>query len=134
MKWYLEVLKKYAVFHGRASRKEYWMFVLFYVIFGVIAIILDNLFGITISILPYGWIYILYSLALLIPALAVDVRRLHDTGRSGWMILIALIPIVGGIWLLVLMILDSQEGENKYGPNPKNVVAGSETLDGHLTA
>ncbi len=119
MKWYLQVLKKYAVFSGRARRMEYWMFVLFYIIFGAVAVMLDNALGLTMGQYGYGPIYGIYVLAMLIPSLAVAVRRLHDTGRSGWWILIVFIPIIGVIWLLVLMVLEGDPGENKYGPNPK---------------
>ena len=124
MKWYLQVLKQYAVFSGRARRKEYWMFVLFNLIFCLVAMALDNLLGTTISIMPYGFFYLLYALVVFIPGLAVIVRRLHDVGKSGWMILIAFIPIVGAIWIFVLSVIDSKPGENKYGLNPKEVVAG----------
>ena len=123
MNWYLKVLKNYAVFSGRARRKEYWMFTLFNIIFSIIAIILDNILGTAIENVGYGLFYFLYVLAVLIPSLAVSVRRLHDVGKSGWMILIALIPIIGGIWLLVLMATDSNPGENQYGSNPKEVLA-----------
>ena len=123
MSWYLAVLKKYAVFTGRARRKEYWFFALFNVIFLVVATILDNLLKTTFENLSYGWIYLLYALAVLIPSIAVVVRRLHDVGKSGWWYFIALIPLVGGIWLLVLMCTDSQPGDNQYGPNPKMVAA-----------
>ncbi len=120
MYWYLQVLKNYAGFSGRARRKEYWMFALFNLIFLIVAMILDNVLGTTIEDLPYGLFYFLYALVVLIPSLAVAVRRLHDVGKSGWMILISLIPIVGGIWLLVLMLTDSNPGENEYGVNPKD--------------
>ncbi len=123
MNWYLKVLKQYADFNGRARRKEYWMFVLFHIIFIFIAMALDNVLGLTFSSLPYGFIYALYALVLLIPGIAVAIRRLHDTGRSGWWILIGLVPIIGGIWLLVLMVFDSNPGENAYGPNPKGATA-----------
>ena len=123
MEWYLQVLKKYAEFSGRARRKEYWMFVLFNIIFLVVAMVIDNIMGTTVGILPYGVFYIIYSLAILIPALAVSVRRLHDIGKSGWMILVSLIPFIGAIWLLILMVTDSNLGENQYGPNPKEVTA-----------
>ena len=119
MSWYLAVLKNYGGFDGRARRKEYWMFTLFHIFFLIIAMILDNVLGIAIEGIGYGPIYILYVLAILIPALAVSVRRLHDIGKSGWMILIALIPIVGAIWLLVLMASDGNPGPNDFGPNPK---------------
>jgi uncharacterized membrane protein YhaH (DUF805 family) len=121
MNWYLLVLKKYADFNGRARRKEYWMFVLFNIIFAVAAMIVDNLLGLTFGAIGYGVVYLLYAFATLIPGLAVSVRRLHDIGKSGWMILIALIPIIGAIWLIVLMVTDGEPGANQYGPNPKQV-------------
>jgi len=121
MNWYLAVLRNYAGFSGRARRTEYWMFVLFNIIFCIAAIVLDNIVGTAIDGVGYGLFYILYALALFIPALAVAVRRLHDVGKSGWWIFIALIPIVGAIWLLVLYATDSQPGDNEYGPNPKEV-------------
>jgi len=113
MNWYLAVLKKYAEFGGRARRKEYWMFVLFNIIFAIAAIVIDMILG------TYIVIYGLYMLAMLIPSLAVLVRRLHDIGKSGWWFFISLVPIIGGIWLLVLMLTDSQYGSNEYGENPK---------------
>ena len=119
MNWYLKALNQYAVFNGRARRKEYWMFVLFNFIFGLSAIVLDNLFGTAIRGLGYGPVYILYVLAVFVPGLAVSVRRLHDVGKSGWMILISLIPLIGSIWLLLLLATDSDTGENEYGPSPK---------------
>lgn len=121
MNWYLKVLKQYADFKGRARRKEYWMFVLFNMIFTIVAMILDRITGLTIGELPYGVFYVVYMLAVLIPGLAVMVRRLHDISKSGWMVLIALIPIVGAIWLIVLAVQDSTPGENQYGPNPKGL-------------
>ena len=124
MNWYLKVLKQYADFNGRARRKEYWMFALFNMIFGGIAMGLDNILGIGFGeIGVYGPLYILYTLAVFIPGLAVVVRRLHDVGNSGWMMLIALIPLIGAIWLLVLMLTDSNFGENEYGVNPKEITA-----------
>lgn len=120
MNWYLKVLKQYADFKGRARRKEYWMFVLFNFIFAVAAMLLDNLFGITFGDIPYGPIYALYGLAMFIPGLAVLVRRLHDGGKSGWMFLVSLIPLIGSIWLIVLLVKDSEPGTNKWGPNPKD--------------
>lgn len=121
MKWYLKVLKQYADFSGRARRKEYWMFFLFNMIFGMIAMILDNIFGIAFGEIGYGPLYGLYTLAVFIPGLAVAIRRLHDVGKSGWMILINLIPIIGVIWFFVLLVTDSNPGENQYGQNPKEI-------------
>jgi uncharacterized membrane protein YhaH (DUF805 family) len=111
--WYLDVLKKYAEFSGRARRKEYWMFFLFYFLIAIAI-------GIVEAVIHTGGILGgIYALAMLIPGLAVTVRRLHDTGRTGWWILIGLIPVIGTIVLLVFMVLDSQPGDNEYGPNPK---------------
>ncbi len=117
MHWYLEGLKKYAVFCGRARRKAYWMFVLFNVIIALVIGIIEGLVG------SPGVVGILYSLAVLIPGIAVSVRRLHDTNRSGWWLLISLIPLIGFVVLLVFMVQDSQPGANQYGPNPKAAVA-----------
>ncbi len=113
MKWYLKVLQQYADFNGRAGREEFWMFVLFNIIFSLAANFLDYLFG------SYGVISGIYGLVLIIPGLSVSVRRLHDVNKSGWMLLVGLIPIIGFIWLLVLMITDGTPGENQYGANPK---------------
>lgn len=118
MQWYLKVLKNYVGFQGRARRKEYWMFVLFNVIISLVLSLVIGLINQTVgTVLNY-----VYSLAVLLPSLAVAVRRLHDTGRSGWMILLGLIPLVGGIILIVFMCQDSQD-ENKYGSNPKSIAA-----------
>ena len=119
MKYYLKALENYTNFSGRSRRKEYWMFNLFNFIFAVVTMILDNLFGLTFDLAPYGSIYALYALCVFIPSFAVSVRRLHDVGKSGWMILISIIPIVGAIWLLVLFLTDSDPDENEYGQNPK---------------
>ena len=123
MSWYLSVLKNYATFQGRARRREYWMFVLFNMIFMIVAMILDNILGTTFSEGYYGFIYLIYALALMLPSLAVSVRRLHDVGKSGGFIFIALIPIVGAIWLLVLTCTDGNPGSNNYGDSPKTVEA-----------
>lgn len=97
MNWYLKVLQQYADFSGRARRKEYWMFVLFNIIFATIAMILDKVSGITIAGVGFGPIVGLYVLILLIPGLAVTIRRLHDVGKNGWFIVIGLIPVVGTV-------------------------------------
>jgi uncharacterized membrane protein YhaH (DUF805 family) len=119
MNWYLKVLKQYSDFKGRARRKEYWMFTIFNIIFGGIAMTLDSVFGIAIEGVGYGPLYGIYALVLFIPGLAVAVRRLHDIGKSGWMLLITLIPLIGVFWLLVLLLTDSNSEENLYGANPK---------------
>jgi uncharacterized membrane protein YhaH (DUF805 family) len=122
MNWYLDVLKKYAVFSGRARRKEYWMFFLFNLIVSIVLTIIDGVIGTLSAEAGVGLLSGLYTLAILVPAIAVTLRRLHDTSRSGWWILIALVPLVGGIVLLVFMLLDSTPGDNQYGPNPKEGV------------
>ncbi|WP_233269949.1 DUF805 domain-containing protein [Polaribacter sp. L3A8] len=109
----------YADFNGRARREEFWMFQLFnflaiiviMIVFGGIAALLE-----TPSILFISYIYIL---GIIIPSLALAVRRIHDTGKSGWFYLVSLIPLVGSIWLLVIYYTDSQNGTNKWGDNPK---------------
>jgi uncharacterized membrane protein YhaH (DUF805 family) len=123
MKEYLAVLKKYAVFSGRSARKEYWMFVLFYSIIAYVLSVIDRvLFGNFVGGY-YGPLYIVYSLALFLPAIAVSVRRLHDIGKSGWWLLLNLLPFIGWIWLIVLFTFDSEPGKNRYGINPKEVSA-----------
>lgn len=118
MNWYFDVLKKYFDFSGRARRKEYWMFTLF----NLIAVTILVVVGMMIShergiILPW-----LYELAVFLPTLGALVRRLHDTGRSGWWVLIQLVPLVGGIIVFVFTVLDSVP-DNQYGPNPKGAMA-----------
>lgn len=120
MEWYLKVIKQYADFNGRARRKEYWMFILFNMIFSIVAMIVDNVLGITFAGIPYGPLYIFYGIAMFIPGLAVSVRRLHDINKSGWMMFVVLIPFAGAIWLLVLYCTEGTQGENQYGDNPKN--------------
>jgi uncharacterized membrane protein YhaH (DUF805 family) len=122
MNWYVGVLKKYAEFSGRARRMEYWMFVLFNIIISIVLSVVDALAGLRLES-GQGILGTLYALAVLIPSIAVGVRRLHDTGRSGFWILIGLIPCIGAIVLIVFMIQDSQPGANEYGPNPKGVGA-----------
>ncbi|MED4402480.1 DUF805 domain-containing protein [Metabacillus fastidiosus] len=116
MHWYLRVLKNYVTFEGRARRKEYWMF---YLINAIISIILITAERATDTFF-FSLLNFLYALAILLPSLAVAVRRLHDTGRSGWWFLINLIPIIGAIVFLIFTCLDSESNSNKYGPNPKH--------------
>jgi uncharacterized membrane protein YhaH (DUF805 family) len=118
MNWYLEALKKYAKFTGRSRRKEYWLFVLFTLIIAFVLGIIDGAAGLASNI-GWGPLGGLYTLAVLIPSIAVSVRRLHDTNRSGWWLLIALVPLIGAIVLLIFMVQASQQGENRYGTSPK---------------
>jgi uncharacterized membrane protein YhaH (DUF805 family) len=117
MNWYLAVLKNYVGFEGRARRTEYWMFALFNFI--IVAILL----ALALAVHALLFLYVLYGLAVLLPGLAVAFRRLHDTNRSAWWILIALVPFIGGIWLLVLMCLPGTPGPNNYGSDPKAIAA-----------
>jgi len=117
--WYLQALNKYTVFTGRSRRKEYWFFVLFNILVSMALAVVDYFTGTYSASYGMGLLGGLYALGVLLPAIAVTIRRLHDTDRSGWWILIVLVPIIGGIWLLVLMLFDSQPGDNKYGPSPK---------------
>lgn len=123
MNWYLGVLQKYAVFSGRARRKEYWMFFLFNLIISIMLAVVDKMTGSFVEDVGMGIFEGIYSLAIIVPSIAVSVRRLHDTDRSGWWLLIGLIPLIGAIVLLVFMVQDSKPGHNQYGPNPKEVAA-----------
>lgn len=129
MQWFLLPLKKYAVFTGRARRKEYWYFNLFLALLGILLGFLAMMVlnaseplyedappKAFTAIMRLGWVL---GLLVTIPSIAVTVRRLHDTGRSGWFCLLYFVPAVGGIILLVFCLLDSQPGTNQYGPNPK---------------
>ncbi len=123
MEYYLKVWKNYINFSGRARRTEYWMFVLFNVLASIMLVGIDVAIGIIFGLDYFLFFYPLYAFAVFLPAFAVTVRRLHDTGVSGWMLLLGLIPFAGGIILLVFYLLDSQEGANRFGPNPKAKVA-----------
>jgi uncharacterized membrane protein YhaH (DUF805 family) len=125
MEWYLKALRQYSDFDGRARRMEYWMFTLFNWLISVPLLMVDML----VFESSFG-LNTLYSLAVLIPGIAVSVRRLHDVGKSGWMLLIALIPIIGAIWLFVLYLSDSDLGENEYGPSPKYDPTGADKVSG----
>ncbi|HZP24874.1 MAG TPA: DUF805 domain-containing protein [Terriglobales bacterium] len=122
MSWYLQALKKYAVFEGRATRQEYWMYVLFNSIAAIVFMIVDAVLGSSANGMPFGMLTAVYLVGTILPSLAVLVRRLHDTNRSGWWVLISLVPF-GGLVLLVFAVQDSDAGVNQFGPNPKGVIA-----------
>ena len=123
MEWYLKVVRdNYANFNGRASRQEYWMFFLFNMIFAIIIMGIDIILGL-------GFLNIIYSLVVMIPGIAVGIRRLHDIGKSGWMVLIVLIPCIGAFWLIYLMVQDSSPLDNEYGPSPKPKPVSNEAAD-----
>ncbi|MBJ6368100.1 DUF805 domain-containing protein [Snuella sedimenti] len=120
MKWYLKVVKdNYANFQGRARRKEYWMFTLFNAIFMIATAIVAGIIGQATDTPLFFLLYLVYILGIIIPSLAVTVRRLHDIGKSGWYYLVGLIPFIGGIWLFVLLVTEGETGPNGYGPDPK---------------
>ena len=119
MEWYLKVLRNYVGFSGRARRTEFWMFTLFNMVASIITQLIDRIFGWEDWSAYAGPVTTLYFLAVFLPSLAVAVRRLHDTNRSGWWILIGLIPLVGFIILIVWFCTDSAPGDNNYGPYPK---------------
>jgi len=121
MNWYLQALKKYTVFSGRARRKEYWFFVLFSIIISIVLVLIDIKTGSLDAESGIGFLSAIYGLAVLIPTIAVSVRRLHDTERSGWWLLISLIPLIGTIVLIIFMVQDGKPGENQYGANPKEL-------------
>lgn len=116
MDWYIRALKKYAEFGGRAQRMEFWMFVLFNILISIGLECVD-------WFLTGGILSMLYGVAVLLPSIAVAIRRLHDTGRSGFWILMWFVPVIGWIVLLVFYCQDSTPGDNAFGPNPKTGAA-----------
>lgn len=113
LNYYLEVLQKYAVFDGRARRAEFWWFTLINWVISVVLQIFDNAIG------TGGIIGGLYGLAVLLPSIGVAIRRLHDTDRSGWWLLLIFIPVIGWIALLYFYVQDGKPEPNQYGPSPK---------------
>lgn len=133
MNWFLLAFQKYAIFSGRARRKEYWFFILFYTCFSLVAFILERQLGWhspdyvknNLPHMGFGYLSSLLSLFFLMPSLSVTVRRLHDTDRSGWWWWIGLIPFVGFIVLIVFECQDGTQGPNKYGFDPKRLESSS---------
>ena len=132
MEWYLKVMRdNYANFNGRARRKEYWMFTLFFflitvVIYFLFALLAFFMAGDLINLMNIEWVpvvlgfsIIIYFLIHLIPSIAVTVRRLHDTGKSGWLYLLTIIPYIGSLIIFIFTVIEGDKGDNKYGPDPK---------------
>lgn len=117
MEWFMKALRQYAVFTGRARRKEYWFFVLFYILIAIGLGFIDSMLGLGSE--EYGLLSGLFGLAMLLPALGVAVRRMHDTGRSGWWVLVSLIPFIGWLIFIWFATRDGEPGPNAYGPDPK---------------
>jgi uncharacterized membrane protein YhaH (DUF805 family) len=119
MDWYLAALNKYAVFEGRARRKEYWLFTLFNALIVTGLSFVDMFTGWYSLEGAIGMLSGLYSIAVLIPSIAVGVRRLHDTDRSGWWLLLCFLPVLGVVVLLIFFVLDGTPGSNRFGEDPK---------------
>ena len=132
MEWYLKVMRdNYANFSGRARRKEYWMFTLFFflitvVIYFLFALLAFFMAGDLINLMDNEWVpvvlgfsVIIYFLIHLIPSIAVTVRRLYDTGKSGWLYLLTFIPYIGSLIIFIFTVIEGNKGDNKYGPDPK---------------
>ncbi len=143
MHYLTDVLKKYFVLSGRASRKEYWMFQLLLmtvmtVVMMVISVILSFMVKDKESLMRILWIfmaiYFIFYLAILPPSLAVFVRRLHDVSKSGWWFFIGFIPFIGGIWLLVLLVTEGDHGSNEYGPDPYAITSPAPVAPAGMTS
>lgn len=118
MSWFVTVLKRYATFRGRAGRPEYWYFILIYLVCSLGLAVLDAIVGTASKDDGFGLFSGLFGLALLLPSIAVSVRRLHDTDRTGWWLLLNFIPVIGSIVLLVFAIQRGTPGSNRYGDGP----------------
>jgi uncharacterized membrane protein YhaH (DUF805 family) len=152
MEWATLPLKRYAEFTGRSRRKEYWMYVLLLVVVGVVLGVIEGILGLRGMVGPYGPLSALFALATFVPSLAVGVRRLHDTNRSGYWLLIGygpllismllpflgmagvglamivmIVALVGFVVLLIFMVLEGNRGTNQYGPDPKGGDAATAT-------
>ncbi|MHB8087994.1 MAG: DUF805 domain-containing protein [Anaerolineaceae bacterium] len=119
MKYYVAALKKYAVFSGRASKKEFWMFVLFNILVSLVLGIFDYILGTTYGPREIGILSSIYSLVVFLPSLGVAIRRLHDIGNIGWWVFISLVPIIGIIWYVIIMSKNGDPAENAFGPVPE---------------
>ena len=124
MDYMLMPLRRYAEFSGRSRRKEYWMFILGVIIVAVVLSIIEGILGLSGMIGgAYGPLTTLFMLAILVPGIAVQVRRFHDQDKSGWFVLLGLIPLLGGLIVLVFMCLEGTKGDNRFGADPKGANA-----------
>jgi uncharacterized membrane protein YhaH (DUF805 family) len=115
---FIRTLQQYAVFRGRAPRRDYWFFMLFYLLISSMLMVIDSIIGRFDARAGIGLFSGLFTLAMLLPALGVAVRRLHDTGRSGWWLLLGLVPVLGTLVLLVFALQRGTAGPNAHGPDP----------------
>jgi uncharacterized membrane protein YhaH (DUF805 family) len=121
IEWYKKVVfENYANFTGRARRSEYWYYTIASSIISIILMVVDNAAGLTFGVSNSGIIGMIYSFAVLLPGLAVLIRRLHDVGKSGWFLFIVFIPLAGIIWLFVVLCTEGDNGTNEYGADPKD--------------
>ncbi|WP_068546438.1 DUF805 domain-containing protein [Thalassotalea crassostreae] len=123
MNWYITVLKRYATFRGRSRRSEYWFFTLFNVLISFGLAFIDGMVGSFDANSGVGMLSGFYTLAIIIPSIAVAVRRLHDTERTGWWLLLLLIPLIGPLVILFFMVSNGNSGANEYGDDPKELTA-----------
>lgn len=114
-------IRKYATFTGRATRTQYWMFVLATFVLSIAIGFLGGLLAVITRVSYFTYLSSVFTLFVFVPSIAIGARRLHDTSRSGWWLLLDLIPVIGWIWVFVLMCLDSTSGSNEYGPNMKGI-------------
>lgn len=129
MEWMLLPLKRYTDFSGRSRRKEYWMYLLGVIIAAILISIVEGVVGLSGMVGGvYGPLTVIFLLAIIIPSIAVQVRRFHDQDKSGWFVLLGLIPFVGGLIVLVFMCLEGTKGPNRFGPDPKGSEAGAEVF------
>ena len=121
MEWMLLPIKRYTDFSGRSRRKEYWMFLLGVVIVAIVLGIIEGILGLSGMVAGvYGPLTVIFLLGIIIPSIAVQIRRFHDQDKSGWFVLLGLIPFVGGLIVLVFMCLEGTKGPNRFGPDPKD--------------
>lgn len=123
MDWFIYALQRFRDFDGRSRRKEFWNYILFYLLMSIGATFLDNIFGFSDVGDNVGPIHSLFVFIMLIPSIAVSVRRLHDVNKSGWFLLVGFIPIIGFIWLLIYYLRPGDYGPNRFGPDPKEEMA-----------
>ena len=119
MHHFMDALTKYAVFSGRATRQQYWMYSLFYLIFYLLFSLLDLWFSVYNASIGLGMISGMFAVAMALPSLAILIRRLHDIGKTGWWVLILFIPIIGALVTLIFLLLDSEKQQNQYGESLK---------------
>ena len=122
MNWYIKVLKQYTRFNGRARRKEFWYFNLISFLISLVLAFLDTLLLLGLGSTDRGLLLSIYVLGTLLPSYAVTIRRLHDVGKSGWWLLIGLIPLIGSLVLLCFWLQDSEPGANRFGRNPQELI------------